>query len=124
MHEHQDEMSEFERILHATEETLDRGGHEAESGQINHEADISLSDNQLGELLEDFALPSFEEDEWDDNDNDDDDKNVDESIDKNVPVITLKKKKVLFKKEDRLFSSTYDKLLNKAWKMAEEGRTD
>ena len=115
-------MSEFERILHATEKTLDRGGREAESGQINHEADISLSDNQLGELLEDSALPSFEEDEWDDNDDDYD--NVDESVDKDVPVITLKKKKVLFKKEDRLFNSTYDKLLNKAWKMAEEGRTD
>ena len=85
-------MSEFERILHATEKALDRE-HEAECGGINHEADISLSDNQLGELLEDFALSLFEENEWDDNDDDDDDNNVDESIYKDVPVISLKKKK-------------------------------
>ncbi len=51
-------------------------------------------------------------------------KNMGSVQDWDIPFLTLKEKRDIFKEEDKIFSMTYDKLLNKLWNMREQNQGD
>ena len=104
--DHIDEMADFERLLTETEKQLDT------DASVNTADDTNdLTAEQLDQLFEDFDFENEEKEE--------DILNL-ESLGDNVPTSTLKSKKEKFQKEDRLFTQTYDNLMNKAWKQRED----
>ena len=116
IHEHTDEMAEFERVLSDTEKIVTKRAE-------NEELDTSLTENQLDELFQEFDMHPIGDGDDDEVEVQREGKDLADDGD-TVPVATLRSKKTSFRMEDRLFSRTYDSLQNKMWRMSELGRID
>ena len=123
MHDHESEMAEFETLLRETDKRLD-------SSHIRLPSNETLSENLVDILSSDDESDAAVAESLDVslNLNPDDASDSDEEevllSGENIPSVTLKQKRQLFRKEDKLFSAVYDKLLNKFWKMSEKGQLE
>ena len=125
MHDHESEMAEFETLLRETDKRLD-----CSDIRLPGASNETLSENLVDILSSDDESDAAVAESLDVglNLNPDDASESDEEevllSGENVPSVTLKQKRQLFRKEDKLFSTVYDKLLNKFWKMSEKGQLE
>ena len=125
MDDHESEMAEFETLLRETDKRLD-ASHIRLPGASNETlsenlVDILLSDDESDATVAESLDGSLNLNPVDASDSDEEEVLLSSE---NVPSVTLKQKRQLFRKEDKLFSTVYDKLLNKVWKMSEKGQLE
>ena len=126
MKDHESEMEEFVKVLNetdkkfqgatpsmeSTEETTEKWSSDEEINTLlaeQFDLGLDLAKNDLAE-----SYPTHENNETD----------IGGVQDEDIPCLTLKEKKDVFKEEDKVFSMRYDKLLNKLWNMHEQNQAD
>ena len=113
MHDHQDEMAEYEKQIRDTEKRIDissTGSSELQNAE-NSDAGSLFADENWDELLDGTNTI---------------DTNCSTVLEnsEHVPVSTLAQKQTSFRKEDQYFCSIYEKFQNKMWKYYDQKRID
>ena len=131
LHDHQSDMTDYEQQLSNAEKQLETGeigrSNSRERGEQSLVADAAHSGDNIMEGIEPFDDDTFFEDidqhigedgclEETEGDNDE--------SGEAVPSSTLAAQAKIFKKEDKLFFSTYNKLQSKMWKHHDQGELD
>ena len=132
MHDHESEMTDYEKILKETDKRLDSGCITDNANQ-NDDASHEFSSDDETDLLLALDLDSGLNLNPDDDDNDINDPELLQDYDvlqndrlreDRIPCVTLKNKKQAFNEEDKAFSAVYDKLVNKMWSMHQRNQMD
>ena len=110
MHDHESEMAQFEKLLRETDKRLD-SSHIRLTGASNETlsenwVDILSSDDESDAALAEGLDVSLNLNPDDPSDSDDEEVLLSGD---NVPSVTLKQRRQLFRKEDKLFSTVCDK---------------
>eukprot|EP00794_Sanderia_malayensis_P012417 gene12417-13702_t len=129
MKDHENEMKEFVKLLNETDKKLQGA---APSSENIEDANVPLeswsSDEEINTFLAtkfDLGLDLAEDDAGSEHLTPGNNETETRSVqDGDIPCLTLKEKRDIFKEEDKMFSMTYDKLLNKLWNMHEQNQGD
>ena len=118
-------MAELETLLRGTDKRLD-SSHIRRPGASNETLSENLVDILSSDDESDAAVAESVDVSLNLNPDDASDSDEEEVLlsSENVPSVTLKQKRQLFRKEDKLLKTVYDKLLNKFWKMSEKGQLE
>ena len=112
VNDHRDEMADFEKLLENTEKKLDDDDGDNED-ERNEDYDALFTN------FETLDLEDFDEDSSVEADNGNQEHI---QLPGDAPVATLDQKRLLFRKEDQIFSQIYRRMQNKMYKHAENNK--